>query len=61
MLAIQFIVGSLYVPISNTMDFLVGHQRARLSLDRLSEIHNQEPEVKNTYSGFYLNSGYIVF
>jgi len=61
MLAIQFIVGSLYVPISNTMNFLVGYQRARLSLDRLSEIHNQEPEVKNAYSNFYLESGDIVF
>ncbi len=61
MLAIQFIVGSLYVPISNSMDFLVGYQRARLSLDRLSEIHNQEPEVKNAYNGFYMDPGDIVF
>lgn len=44
MLAIQFIVGSLYVPVSNIMDFLVGYQKAKLSLRRLSEIHNQKSE-----------------
>ena len=45
MLAIQFIIGSLYLPISNTIDFLVGYQKAKLSLRRLAEIHNQESEV----------------
>nr|WP_298332610.1 peptidase domain-containing ABC transporter [uncultured Christiangramia sp.] len=45
MLAIQFIVGSLYIPISNTIDFLVGYQKAKLSLKRLAEIHNQKSEV----------------
>ncbi len=44
MLAIQFIIGNLSLPISNTIDFLVGYQRANLSLDRLSEIHNQKSE-----------------
>ncbi|SHJ63449.1 ATP-binding cassette, subfamily B [Arenibacter nanhaiticus] len=42
MLAIQFIVGSLSIPISNTLDFIIGLQRATLSLKRLSEIHSQE-------------------
>ena len=49
MLAIQFIVGSLYIPISNTIDFLVGYQRAKLSLNRLAEIHNQKSEVYLDY------------
>lgn len=44
MLAIQFIIGNLALPISNTMDFLVGYQRATLSLNRLSEVHNQKSE-----------------
>ena len=44
MLAIQFIIGSLALPISNTIDFLVGYQRAMLSLERLSEVHNHSPE-----------------
>ncbi|WP_026809905.1 peptidase domain-containing ABC transporter [Arenibacter latericius] len=44
MLAIQFIVGSLSVPISNILDFIVGLQRAGLSLKRLSEIHSKEQE-----------------
>ncbi len=44
MLAIQFIIGNLSLPISNTIDFLVGYQRATLSLNRLSEIHNQKSE-----------------
>ena len=44
MLAIQFIIGSIAIPISNTIDFLVEYQRAMLSLQRLSEVHNQIPE-----------------
>ena len=46
MLAIQFIVGSLSIPISNTLDFIVGLQRATLSLKRLSEVHSRKPEVQ---------------
>lgn len=41
MLAIQFIVGSLSIPISNTLDFVIGLQRATLSLKRLSEVHSR--------------------
>src|SRR5690606_23038508 len=44
MLAIQFVIGSLALPISNTIDFLVEYQRAMLSLQRLSEVHSQLPE-----------------
>ncbi|MEG3657799.1 peptidase domain-containing ABC transporter [Arenibacter palladensis] len=44
MLAIQFIVGSLSIPISNTLDFIVGLQRATLSLKRLSEVHSEKIE-----------------
>ena len=44
MLAIQFIIGNLSLPISNTIDFLVGYRRVTLSLNRLSEIHDQKSE-----------------
>ena len=47
MLAIQFIMGNLFLPISNTIDFLVGFQRAVLSMERLSEVHNQKIEETN--------------
>ena len=44
MLAIQFIIGSLSLPISNIINFLTDYQSARLSFNRLSEVHNQTPE-----------------
>ncbi len=50
MLAIQFIVGSLYLPIANTMNFIVGYQKAKLSLKRLAEIHDQKSEVNSIKS-----------
>ncbi|WP_373055467.1 peptidase domain-containing ABC transporter [Zunongwangia sp. H14] len=44
MLAIQFILGSLSLPVSNMIDFLTDYQGAILSFNRLSEVHNQTPE-----------------
>lgn len=44
MLAIQFIIANLTLPVSNTISFLVGYQRASLSLNRLAEVHNLKPE-----------------
>jgi ATP-binding cassette subfamily B protein len=44
MLAIQFIIGQLNVPISQIISFLRMSQDARMSLDRLSEIHKMESE-----------------
>ncbi|MDT0677793.1 peptidase domain-containing ABC transporter [Autumnicola musiva] len=44
MLAIQFIIGSLTLPVSNMVDFLSDYQSAMLSFNRLSEVHNQTPE-----------------
>ena len=43
-MAIQFIIGSLSLPISNIINFLTDYQSARLSFNRLSEIHNEKPE-----------------
>jgi len=44
MLAISYIVGQLNSPISQVLDFFRELQDARISLDRLSEIHDKEEE-----------------
>ncbi len=47
MLAVQFIIGQLNVPISHIIDFFRVSQDTKLSLDRLAEVHemeNEEPE-----------------
>jgi len=44
MLAVQFIIGQLNVPISQIIGFFRMSQDAKMSIDRLSEIHNMEPE-----------------
>lgn len=59
MLAIQFIIGNLALPVSNTIDFLVGYQRASLSLDRLAEVHNQKPENQFHNRKNFINPGDI--
>jgi len=51
MLAVQFIIGQLNVPLNQIIGFFRVAQDARMSLDRLSEIHEMEdeetePEVK---------------
>ena len=48
MLAISYIVGQLNAPISQLIDFIRELQDAKLSLDRLSEIHNKEDEEENS-------------
>ncbi|MCK8481930.1 peptidase domain-containing ABC transporter [Psychroserpens algicola] len=44
MLAISYIVGQLNSPISQLINFVRELQDAKISLDRLSEIHNKEDE-----------------
>ena len=51
MLAIQFIIGQLNVPVSQIIGFFRMAQDAKMSLDRLSEVHDldeeeAEPEMK---------------
>jgi len=51
MLAVQFIIGQLNVPVSQIIGFFRMSQDAKMSLDRLAEVHNLEeeeadPEVK---------------
>ena len=44
MLAVNYIVGQLNSPISQLINFIREVQDAKISLDRLSEIHNKEDE-----------------
>ncbi|WP_108424690.1 peptidase domain-containing ABC transporter [Flagellimonas amoyensis] len=44
MLAVSYIVGQLNSPIAQLMNFIREVQDAKISLDRLSEIHNKEDE-----------------
>jgi ATP-binding cassette subfamily B protein len=44
MLAVQFIIGQLNVPLNQIIGFFRVSQDARMSLDRLSEIHEMEDE-----------------
>jgi ATP-binding cassette subfamily B protein len=51
MLAVQFIIGQLNVPVSQIIGFFKMSQDAKMSLDRLAEVHNldeeePDPEVK---------------
>ena len=50
MLAVTYIVGQLNSPISQLIDFIRELQDARISLDRLSEIHNKEDEESDNES-----------
>lgn len=44
MLSVQYIIGQMNVPINNFMTFIRGFQDAKLSLDRLAEIHQKPDE-----------------
>jgi ATP-binding cassette subfamily B protein len=44
MLAIQYIIGQMNVPINNFIAFIRSYQDARLSIERLAEIHNKPNE-----------------
>jgi ATP-binding cassette subfamily B protein len=47
MLAVQFIIGQLNVPVSQIIGFFRISQDAKMSLDRLSEVHHMEEEEPN--------------
>lgn len=48
MLAIQFIIGQINVPVNQIISFFRMSQDAKISLDRLAEVHNLEEEEPNT-------------
>jgi ATP-binding cassette subfamily B protein len=50
MLAIQYIVGQLNSPIEQLIQFVQQAQDAKLSFERLNEIHNLDDEDKNLHS-----------
>ncbi|MCE5347987.1 MAG: peptidase domain-containing ABC transporter [Bacteroidales bacterium] len=47
MLAVQFIIGQLNVPVSQIIGFFRTSQDAKMSLDRLAEVHNMDNEESN--------------
>jgi ATP-binding cassette, subfamily B, bacterial len=47
MLAVQFIIGQLNVPVNQIIGFFRMSQDAKMSLDRLAEIHEMEEEEPN--------------
>jgi ATP-binding cassette, subfamily B, bacterial len=47
MLAVQFIIGQLNVPLSQVTSFMRLTQDARMSLDRLAEVHEMDDEEVN--------------
>lgn len=47
MLAVQYIIGQLSVPIEQTVQFIHDYQDARISLERINEIHHIEDENVN--------------
>ena len=51
MLAVQYIIGQLNAPIDQFIGFMHSLQDAKISLERLGEIHNQEDEEPRWLSG----------
>lgn len=48
MLSVSYIIGQLNAPISQFLSFIYSLQDAKISLERLAEIHNKEDEEPNT-------------
>jgi len=48
MMAVQFIIGQLNVPVNQIISFFRMSQDAKISLDRLVEVHNLEEEEANS-------------
>jgi len=44
MLSVQYIIGQLNNPIRSMVEFIMAYQNAKISLDRVSDIHNREEE-----------------
>lgn len=48
MLSIQYIIGQLSTPLVQFLEFLRSYQNAKISLERLNEIHEREDEENNS-------------
>lgn len=51
MMAISYIIGQISTPVNNLIDFLTAFQYARLSMERLNEIHQQKDEEQQEEQG----------
>ena len=49
MMAVQYIIGQLNAPLQNLIHFIRSAQDAKISLERLGEIHNTEDEQANQH------------
>lgn len=49
MMSVQYIVGQINVPIEQLIDFMQAFQDAKISLERLGEIHQQKEEEPQEY------------
>ncbi|MEM6845853.1 MAG: peptidase domain-containing ABC transporter [Bacteroidota bacterium] len=62
MLSIAYIIGQMNSPINKIISFFTSAQNAMISLERMSEVHNQSPEddhivaLHNTFSHYVNNS-----
>jgi ATP-binding cassette, subfamily B, bacterial len=63
MMSISYIIGQLNSPVENLLGFIQAAQDAKISLDRLSEIHGKEDEEPNTNSSMITTTSHqgIVF
>lgn len=48
MLSVQYIIGQLNAPLSNVIGFIRASQDAKISLERLAEVHNKQDEEEST-------------
>lgn len=63
MLATQYIIGQLSLPIEHTINFIHDLQNTKISLDRINEIHTKDDEnidkTENSYDGISRNINII--
>jgi len=59
MLAIQYILGALNSPVQQFTGFIQEFQDAKISLERLNEIHNEEDEAQEDETAAHLKGGGI--
>jgi len=53
MLAVQYMIGQLNSPIEQMIGFLQSWQNAKISMDRLNEVHNMEDEEPDDHEFLY--------
>ncbi len=58
MLAVQYIIGQLNAPIESLIQFIQSAQSAKISLERLNEIHELDDEEKENQSKTSIHPGY---